>query len=552
MLKKRIAMSTMLVAVTAAAAIGVSACGGGTGEGTESASNSEPLSEAVSETLEDADYTVDLTGIATAKISANVSVHDPSIVAYDGKYYIFGSHMAAASSANLRGWSYLEGETDGTTFYANNYSAYNPIYTDIGNEESGAFDFTGSSGSVIQNEDSGYAVWAPDVIYNESLGKWVMYYCTNSNFYSATICMAVSDTIDGEYTWVKNLIYSGETEDILEYTDILDYVSLDHVTDNYITLAGSFNYSDWPHAIDPTVFEDEDGQMWMVYGSWSGGIYLLQIDNETGDVIHPEADEENGVDAYYGKYLLGGGHTSIEAPYIIYDADAGYYYLYVSYGELTQQGGYQIRVYRSETVDGEYVDMSGLYPTNGVGNTYMGLKLSGNYTLPSLSTAYMATGHNSAFIDEDGKRYIVYHSRFEDSGEYHEPRVKQYLINEEGWPCVLPYVTNGETVSETGYSEDEVVGRYYVINQGMTINADIAEPFILYLTEKGNIFGDGITGTWEMGEDNYYLHIVWTQGGRDYEYSGVFCRMDDEAGTEVMTFSVVGSNESIWGVKYDE
>ena len=34
------------------------------------------------------------------------------------------------------------------------------------------------------------------------------------------------------------------------------------------------------------------------------------------------------------------------------------------------------------------------------------------------------------------------------------------------------------------------------------------------------------------------------------DYSGVFCQMKDEAGTDVMTFSAVGSNLSIWGVKY--
>jgi arabinan endo-1,5-alpha-L-arabinosidase len=37
----------------------------------------------------------------------------------------------------------------------------------------------------------------------------------------------------------------------------------------------------------------------------------------------------------------------------------------------------------------------------------------------------------------------------------------------------------------------------------------------------------------------------------DTTYSGVFCRMNDEAGTEVMTFTAVGDNESIWGVKYE-
>ena len=40
-------------------------------------------------------------------------------------------------------------------------------------------------------------------------------------------------------------------------------------------------------------FYDKDGRMWMVYGSWSGGIFLIEIDEETGYPIYPEADEEN-------------------------------------------------------------------------------------------------------------------------------------------------------------------------------------------------------------------------------------------------------------------
>ena len=35
--------------------------------------------------------------------------------------------------------------------------------------------------------------------------------------------------------------------------------------------------------------------------------------------------------------------------------------------------------------------------------------------------------------------------------------------------------------------------------------------------------------------------------GRDY--GGVFCQMKDEAGTDVMTFSAVGGNQSVWGVE---
>lgn len=102
--------------------------------------------------------------------------------------------------------------------------------------------------------------------------------------------------------------------------------------------------------------------MWMVYGSWSGGIFLLQLDEKTGKVIHPAADADRNADAGFGKRLIGGGHKSIEGPYILYDPDSDYYYLYVSYGSLTREGGYQIRVFRSKTVNGDYTDMKGQSP----------------------------------------------------------------------------------------------------------------------------------------------------------------------------------------------
>ena len=102
---------------------------------------------------------------------------------------------------------------------------------------------------------------------------------------------------------------------------------------------GGFNNIDWPNCIDPAVFYDADGKMWMVYGSWSGGIFLLELDEETGYPIHPETDEADNVNKYYGKRLCGGGHNSIEGPYIQYDEKSGYYYLLVSYGGLNRDGG---------------------------------------------------------------------------------------------------------------------------------------------------------------------------------------------------------------------
>lgn len=546
MMKKKALLACVL---SASMMFGVTACGSSE-TGTQSADSTDTAQtqeEAASGEAEenqtegdasaDLDYTVSYDGIVTAKIEAGASVHDPSIIKADGKYYIFGSHMSTAVSEDLRTW----------TSIGDGYKVKDPIYYELmGNDE--AFAYAGSKKSVIPTDDRGWHVWAPDVIYNEATGLYYLYFCTSSTWNASNLCYATSENIDGPYEWKGALIYSGFTAETLDSTDVTEYVDKETAKDTYIKKSNEYNYDKYPNAIDPTVLYDEDGRLWMGYGSWSGGMYLLELDPETGEVIHPEADEANRVDTYFGKRLMGGNHTSMEGPYILYDEQSGYYYLFVSYGGLAREGGYQIRVFRSETIDGDYVDMNGEFPldTQNMEQAPYGLKLSGNYYLPSLEMAYMATGHNSAFIDDDGRKYIVNHTRFDNKTEDHEPRVHQFIVNEEGWPCMLPYATDGETVSQSGYEMADMAGRYYVINQGTSIDANIAEPFILYLQEDGNVYGDGVTGTWEAKENTCYMKITYG----DVSYSGVFCQMNDEAGTQVMTFSAVGNNESVWGVKY--
>ncbi len=507
-------------------------CTGGT-EGQDTTQEATQLVEF------DYDFVVNYEGITKGVVSSGVSVHDPSILKANGTYYIYGSHMASAYCTDLLKWKKM---SDG-------YNSKNPVFGQIYSVYNTAFAYSGAPTSLIPTDDAdtgGEHVWAPDVIYNETTGLYYMYYCTTSTWNASNLCYGVSETPEGPFEWKGALLYSGFDSNTIHQTDVLDYVSEDDAVCNYLNGDGSYNYKEYPNAIDPSVFYDEDGRMWMVYGSWSGGIYLIELDPATGECIHPETDYANNVDAYYGKRILGGGHKSIEGPYILYAG--GYYYLFVSYGSLVREGGYQIRVFRSETVDGDYVDMCGLTAEANVNHAYYGLKLSGNYNLPSLYYAYMATGHNSAFQDDDGKLYCVYHTRFDNGSEYHSPRVHQMLINAEGWLCMLPYQTQGETVSETGYETSEIIGRYYVINQGTDISAEIAQPVILYLQSDGTVVGEKVSGSWTKTDGTYYMTI--TIDGA--EFSGVFCKMLDEAGVEVMTFSAVGNNESVWGVKYVE
>ncbi len=480
------------------------------------------------------DYTVSMDGIQTAQNSAGVSVHDPAIIRDGDTYYIFGSHMVGAKSTDLRSWEQI----------GNGYRRSNSVWGDLWAKDSKVFAYAGEAASLIPTDDGKPHVWAPDPIYNPVMGKYMLYYCTSSTWNASNLCFGISDSVTGPYEWQACLICSGFDQSNFTGSNVLDTVDEEWVRTNYLSKEGDWNFKKWPNALDPNVFFDTEGRFWMVYGSWSGGIFLLELDPATGLVIHPEADSEKDVDPYFGKRLLGGNHQSIEGPYIMYDPDSAYYYLFVSYGALTRDGGYQIRVFRSKAPDGDYEDMNGKRP-EGLSHNMYGLKLSGNYLLPSLKTAYMATGHNSAFVDADGKKYVVCHTRFDNGTEYHEPLVRQFGINEEGWPCLLPYATRREELKK-GFTAADVVGKYYVINQGKVISSKIAKPFMLYLREDGTVGAKKDTGTWTLSEDGYYLHI--TLG--DKSWSGIVAAMEDEAGTPVTVFSTVGDNESVWGVKY--
>ncbi len=503
------------------------------------------------------DFGVDADTHAKGTRPAGPSIHDPDIVQEGDRYYIFGTHMMAAVSENLRDWKVI-----GEGFRPEN-AVFGKLYAD----DDHVFRYTGKDHSIIPTGAKGVCgMWAPDPIYLKEMGKYALYYCTSSTWNASTLGFALSDRREGPYEWAGDLLYSGLTLSTLPETDVYDYVPKEIADARYVTADGEYCARKYPNALDPAVFYDEEDRLWMVYGSWSGGIFLLELDKYTGQVIHPEEEPDRDVDAYFGKKLMGGWHHSIEGPYIQWDPESGYYYLFVSFGWLGREGGYQIRVFRSKKPDGEYLDMRGDRPDYSDSNSEIeaglekndqdqfvdhgryGLKLSGNYGLPGMEMACMATGHNSAMIQEKtGKRYLCYHTRFDNGTERFEPQVKQYFLNREGWPCLLPYETSGEEIREEGYASREICGRYYVMESGERIDAKVPELVILYLTEQGEVVSkDGSVGNWSETPGSPYMEIRVGESG----YQGVFCTQKDPAGAEVMVFTAVGENRSLWGVKY--
>ncbi len=428
-----------------------------------------------------------------------------------------------------------------------------------------------------QDCSGGYAVWAPDIIYNPdyiwndgSKGAYMMYYCTSSTYIRSCIAYSVSKTSTGPFSYVDTIIYSGFTEgDNVVRTEsnlgvkevntcykntnipkLIDEGKLNGVRSGWFN-KGAYNNNLFPNAIDPTILYDKNGALWMTYGSWSGGIYILQLDTATGQPMYPKSNNEL-TDGYFGTRIAGGYTKSGEAPYILYDAKSDYYYLYVTYGWLGVDGGYHMRLYRSKTINGNYVDAAGNSAVfdKDTNQAERGIKVMGNYDFSTLSVGYKSAGHNSAFIDTDGQMYLVNHTRFNGGTEFHEVRVHQQFLNEDKWPVTAVYEYLGSKISNKGYSMSDMAGTYEFVNHGTdasTANVGMLETKKVTLTSDGKITGD-VTGTWSYTSGTYYCQMVI--GGTTYK--GVFFKQKDETTghNERMTFTLIGSNnETIWGSK---
>ena len=55
-------------------------------------------------------------------------------------------------------------------------------------------------------------LWAPDVIYNEKMGKYCLYMSVNGDDWNSVIVMLTADSIEGPYAYGGPVVYSGFDE----------------------------------------------------------------------------------------------------------------------------------------------------------------------------------------------------------------------------------------------------------------------------------------------------------------------------------------------------
>lgn len=455
--KKWLAVPLCAVFVFSAAVL--AACGGKTGGGDDDGKDDTP--QLGLKPTEAYDYP----DLVAADLTLDASVHDPSVFQdpKDGKYYAFGTHYAVASSTDLVNWEQKVVDEDYEGLYGSE------TYTKGSVSWPKALQTTVDLVNPISSGGDAVATtWAPDVNYFN--GKYYMYYSLTKGFgkRESAIARVEADNVLGPYT---------------NNTQIID------------SMGGSGTD---PNCIDPELFYDKEGKLWMVYGSDSGGIYILELYNSGEKMGLPKEDQG------FGTRLWRGGSNQ-EGPFIFYNDQTDYYYLMVSYNSLLSN--YNMHVARSKNPNGPYVGVDGKdLLVDGNGN-----KIAGNFKFErgGSQPGFAALGHNSVIKTAEGKYIAVYHARRvsgDSVDKAHKLYSAQIFFNEDGWPVLSPVRYAGETFGIV--PEADVAETYEVVIHSTTAAVTATNSADYALTAEGKITkGSNEVGSWTL-KDGYYITLT--------------------------------------------
>jgi beta-xylosidase len=253
----------------------------------------------------------------------------------------------------------------------------------------------------------GAALWAPDVRYVD--GRWVMYYVVTQTTLTAgpndnAIGVATAPTPAGPWTAADEPVVAPRP-------------------------GASGNPDDFLWTFDPTHLVADDGQQYLFYGSYYGGVFGAELSPDgtevVGDPVQVAIDNR-----YEGAYVV---------------PRDGWYYLFASSsnccaGPVT---GYSVFVGRSESPLGPYVDADGVPLTAS--------RTGGSLVVTPNGNPWVGTGHNSIVTDVAGQDWLVYHAIDRADPYLDEPfgiNERPMLIDRLDWIDGWPVVNAGEYASD--------------------------------------------------------------------------------------------------------
>ena len=293
-------------------------------------------------------------------------VHDPVLAKEKSHYYIYstGNGVASMNSSDMNSWTMGK-----------------PLFQELP--------------EWVKRElpQATIHMWAPDIYYKD--GMWHIYYSVSVFGKNTSVIGHATATSLAKGDW----------------------------TDRGMVMKSVPNRDMW-NAIDPNIVEDNNGQMWMTFGSFWDGIMLVKLKNDLSGVYEPQE--------WYRiahRHRTGGlsaddpGDGAVEAPFIF--KKNGYYYLFAStdYCCRGMESTYKVVVGRSENVMGPYWDADGVSMDNG----------GGTVVIEGDKVNWQAVGHCSVYTIE-GRDIFIAHAYDTEKGT---PRLVMRNIEwKNDWPIV--------------------------------------------------------------------------------------------------------------------
>ncbi|WP_062317298.1 arabinan endo-1,5-alpha-L-arabinosidase [Demequina maris] len=414
------------------------------------------------------------------------NAHDPTAVRdEDGVYWLFSTDADASGplraagaqirrSTDLVSWEYVGCALDGVPAAAHEHA--------------------GAEG-----------LWAPDVVRVDTVDghEWRMYYSASS-FGSRTSAIGLAVAPHPSGPWSDRGIV----------------VATEHDRDGH-------------NAIDAQLVVD-GARHHLVYGSFFGGLHILEIDPATGFAL--DAPAPGAPASSFGTLIARRPRsvdTAIEGPYIV-PRPGGGWALVVSYDSLVNT--YHVRVAVAEDLYGPYVDHEGREMTDLEANPLqVGLTVLASHRLEGASRGILAPGHASV-LTEPGHQLLVHHTRFAETPREHEVQVRRLVWTRGGWPLVSVQTWAGEreTDDESTWPSDVSVlaGEWEIVD--WSLPTDVVQE------SRRIVVGDGeLEGLVAHGRGRF------TRDGEAPVDAVVFPAWDAVRGRATLSFAAVGPKGTV-------
>lgn len=301
--------------------------------------------------------------------------HDPStMVKRNGVYHIWttGNQIYHMTSTDLINWT-----PAATVFAAGTWPGWIAAYV------------PGFAGNF----------WAPECVYMN--GQYYMYYSCSLGGRQCAIGVATSPDLT---TWTD--------QGMVVYSD---------------------NTSPWG-SIDPAVFTDASGRLWMAFGSHLNGNYLIELNPATGKRLNTAIQNIAGASPYCEN----------EASYMM--QHGGYYYFFYNKGICCAgvTSTYYVQMGRSTSPTGPFLDKNGVDLLQGGGT---------NFLVPKDN--YLGPGQVGLFV-ENGINYLTYHYYDRDHNGAPTLGIANLSWDATGWPVATQDWLPGGTYTLTGQGSGKV------------------------------------------------------------------------------------------------